>query len=199
MKKIIKFIFLVTIYLSFSIGIANAQGFWVKFTDSNENGIIHFGINSENYEDQVYWIGVATIDHKTIYDPLLQLDSAEPYAVGENSIIVSWSVNLGESLIYDIYLTPDPNNINAYYWTSQGDAFGKEGVVSEVYIYWGETTASWEWNIKTKWFGVLESFGVVDDLQIVPASIPSTVPIPSTLWLLGSGAIALGLMRKKFK
>ncbi|MCU4137994.1 MAG: hypothetical protein MW689_001565 [Thermodesulfobacteria bacterium] len=180
MNKILKSIFLIIISLGFLVGIANAQElpfpFYVKFTDANENGSIDFTIYAINEGNQTLYTGVATTDHTTIYDPLLQIPAGS-----DNSTSVSWKVDSGESLIYDVYLTPNPENINAYYWTSQGDAFllEFEDMVG-IYISWKDT-------------GVPELLYSEegDDIYGVP------VPIPSALWLLGSGAITLGLIRKK--
>ena len=176
MKKIIKFIFLIIGYLSFLIGIANAQKFVVKFIDANKSGTIDFTVTAYNSADQTYYTGVATTDHKTIYDPLLKICAGK-----DNSTNVSWEVSSGGSLIYDIYLTSDPDNINTYYWTSQGDAVGSST----------GATLSIDWfsgNSKIAVFNFnFSSSG--DSFQIVP--------LPSALWLLGSGVIALGLIRKK--
>jgi len=180
MNKVLKSFFII-ISLVFWIGIANAQElpfpFYVKFTDANNNGTIDFTISavSGEYSTTLY-TGVATTDHTTIYDPLLQIP-----AEGGNFTSVSWEVEPGESLIYDVYLTPDPDNINAYYWTSQGDAFlfEIEGMVG-IHILWKDTGV-------LEWFYSEEG----DEIQGVP------VPIPSALWLLGSGVITLGLIRKK--
>jgi len=176
MKKIIKFIFLIIGYLSFSIGIANAQGFWVKFIDGNDPGSeVNFTLYASNNEDQTYYIGVATTDHTTIYDPLLKICAGK-----DNSTNVSWEVGDKGFLIYDIYLTPNPDG-DIYYWTSQGDAVGRST----------GATLSIDWfsgNSKIAVFNFdFSSSG--DSFQIVP--------IPSALWLLGSGVIALGLIRKK--
>jgi len=181
MNKILKSIFLIIISLGFLVGIVNAQElplpFYVKFTDADNNGTIDFIISAANEEyPTTLYTGVATTDHTTIYDPLLQIP-----AYSWNSTSVSWKVDSGESLIYDVYLTLNPENINAYYWTSQGDAFllEFEGMAG-IFILWKDTGVS-------EWFYSEEG----DEICGVP------VPIPSALWLLGSGAITLGLIRKK--
>jgi len=175
MKKIIKFIFLITVYLSFLIGIANAQLFWVKFIDSDESGSIDFTVTAYNYADQTYYTGVATIDHGNYSDPL------QIPANGFTSTSVCWEVDSGGFLIYDIYLTPDPNG-EIYYWTSKGDAVGS----STGY------TLSIDWlNGKSNIPVFTFAFSTTDTFQI------TAVPIPSALWLFGSGTITLGLIRKK--
>jgi len=180
MNKILKSIFLIIISLGFLVGIVNAQElpfpFYVKFTDANENGTIDFTIYAINVRNQTLYTGIATTDHTTIYDPLLQIPAG-----GDNSTSVSWEVEPGKSLIiYDVYLTPNPDNINTYYWTSKGDAFlCRFGGIIGILISWEDTD-------------VLESFSPQGD-EIYGVR----VPIPSALWLLGSGAITLGLIRKK--
>jgi len=175
MKKIVKFIFLITVYLSFLIGIANAQKFWVKFIDSDESGTIDFTVTAYNYADQTYYTGVATIDHELYLEPL------EIPAGGSSTDEGSWEVNPGGFLIYDIYLTPDPDS-NIYYWTSKGDAVGSStGYTLSIDWLNGES------NIPVFTF----AFSTTDTFQI------TAVPIPSALWLLGSGAITLGLIHKK--
>ena len=179
MSKILKSIFLIIISLGFLVGIVNAQElpfpFYVKFTDANENGTIDFTIYAINVRNQTLYTGIATTDHTTIYDPLLQIPAG-----GDNSTSVSWEVEPGKSLIYYVYLTPNPDNINTYYWTSKGDAFlCRFGGIIGILISWEDTD-------------VLESFSPQGD-EIYGVR----VPIPSALWLLGSGAITLGLIRKK--
>jgi len=175
MNKILKFIFLIIIFWVFLVRIANAQGFspfYVKFIDANDNGFIDFRVTAHNNANQTYYTGVATTDHTRIDDPLLQIPAGKT-----NSTSVSWSVNTpGEFLIYDVYLTSD---FNTYYWTSQGDAFS-ESRGKRITIYWKNKNITM-WFVPTK----------RDDIQI------TAVPLPSALWLLGSGAITLGLIRKK--
>ena len=173
MKKIIKFIFLIIVYLSFLIGIANAQGFWVKFIDSDENGNIDFKIEINNYSSTTYEVGIAK---PNTYEPSPLL-SVSPNS--SNSTSISWDVASGGSLIYDIYLTDGSN----YYWTSQ-DTAGYDITPSEdsLTINWfksGQTVIMVCWNATSGTFKI------------------TAVPIPSALWLLGSGVIALGLIRKK--
>ena len=162
----------IIIYLSFSIKIANAQGFWVKFIDSDENGKINFTIFAHNEEDQIYYIGLAGADHTVIYGPLLQIPAG-----GSNSISVSWS---GRFLI-DIYLTLNPSNINTYFWTSQGYAIGNST----------GATLSIDWFSGSGIHVVNYYFSFSDNFEIV------AVPIPSALWFLGSGIITLSLIRKR--
>ena len=184
MNKLLKSIFLIIIFLGFLVEIVNAQGFspfYVKFTDADENGKIEFNLTAISCtfchtRNQTYYIGVATIDHKTIYDPLLQIP-----AHGGNFTFISWKVSSGESLIYDVYLTSD---FDTYYWTSRGDAFGKRfNYLNTIIIDWSKIGV----NVKI----AFTHLALRDDIQI------TAVPIPSALWLLGSGVITLGLIRKK--
>ena len=174
MKKIIKFIFLIIVCLSFSIKIANAQGFWVKVIDTGENGAIDFTVTAYNYADQDYYIGFATPDHEMRDFLILRIPAG-----GSNSTPFAWGANQWGFLVFDIYLTLDPDS-NIYYWTSKGDAFlCRFGGIIGILISWEDTD-------------VLESFSPQGD-EIYGVR----VPIPSALWLLGSGAITLGLIRKK--
>ena len=176
MKKIIKFIFLIIVCLSFSIKIANAQGFWVKVIDTGENGAIDFTITAYNYADQDYYIGFATPDHEMRDFLILRIPAG-----GSNSTPFAWGANQWGFLVFDIYLTPDPDS-NIYYWTSKGDAVGSStGYTLSIDWLNGES------NIPVFTF----AFSTTDTFQI------TAVPIPSALWLLGSGAITLGLIRKK--
>lgn len=185
MNKFLKFIFLIIIFLGFLVKIVNAQDFspfYVKFTDADKNGKIKFNLTaisctSCHTRNQTYYTGVATIDHKTVYGPLLQIP-----AHGGNFTFISWKISSGESLIYDVYLTSD---FNTYYWTSQGDVFGKSfdhfDHLNTIIIDWSKIGVNIAFILST----------LKDDIQIVP------VPLPSTLWLLGSGTITLGLICKK--
>ena len=175
MKKVIGFLFLIIITFGFMIGVANAQRFWVRFIDSNGDGHIDFKIDIYNYSSTTYKLGIARPDTYNPIPPLL------PVAPGSNSTPVSWSVTSGGSLTYDICLTDGSN----YYWTSQGSADGS-------------VTPSGNY-LSINWFSsnipVLSvsynSTSPGDTFEIVP------VPLPPALWLLGSGVIALGLVRKK--
>ena len=198
MIKILKSIFLIIISLGFLVGIANAQNyppFYVKFTDADRNGRIEFNLKgfacSGCHDGRIAHTGVATTDHTTIYDPLLQIPQN-----GNNSTFVSWEVDSGKSLIYDVYIyftQPCDGEIcySDYYWTSQGNATSFE--------YDGNVTISWMlFHPYTFYLGanMTEIFEPTsgDDIQTIQTT---GVPIPSALWLFGSGAITLGLIRKK--
>jgi len=169
MKKIIKFIFLIIVYLSFSIEIANAQGFWVKFIDVDGDEEVTFSLFAANNENQDYYTGIAPRDDLNNRTELLQIPAG-----GSNS--TSFKVAPG---IYDVYLTPD---YTTFYWTSQGDAEGSS-TSNTVTIDWGNGSGIKICNFYFSFEG--------DKGELV------AVPIPSALWLLGSGVIALGLIRKK--
>jgi len=173
MKKSIKFLFLIIICLGFMFGIANAQKFWVKFIDGDGDGEINFKLNATNSDTQTtYYTGVASIDDHNDYTQLLAI----PPNTKKIKRDFTWFVTPGGSKVYDIYLTSDNST---FYWTSQGYA-EVESNGKKIVIYW-------------KNFPVTEIFKPKerDDIQI------TAVPIPSALWLLGSGVIALGLIRKK--
>lgn len=174
MKKIIKFIFLIIVYLSFLIGIANAQKFWVKFIDGNDDGKIIFSLYAASNETQAYYTGIAPYDNTDKRIELLQIPAGS-----NNSTNVSWEVGDKGFLIYDIYLTP---NHNIFYWTSQGNAVGSSTG--------GSVTIDWFNGSGIKIYEFYFSFSG-DRGEIVP------VPLPSALWLLGSSLITLGLIRKK--
>lgn len=191
MNKILKSLFLIIISLGFLVGIANAQNyppFYVKFTDADENGRIEFNLTgfacSSCHISRIAHTGVATTDHTTIYDPLLQIPPN-----GTNSTFVSWEVEPGESLIYDVYIYFANSTYQSdYYWTSQGYATSFE--------YDGNVTISWILFHPYSFYehaNMTETFKPTsgDNIQI------TGVPLPSALWFLGSGAIALGLIRKK--
>jgi len=169
MKKIIKFIFLIIVYLSFSIGIANAQKFWVKFIDGNNDGVVTFSLYATSNETQDYYTGIAPYDNTNNRTELLKIPAG-------SSKSTSFTIAPG---IYDVYLTPD---YTTFYWTSQGDAEGKS-TGNTVDIDWAKGCG-----IKIYHF----YFSFSGDQGELAA-----VPIPSALWLLGSGVIALGLIRKK--
>jgi len=176
MNKLLKSIFLITIFLGFLVEIVNAQGFspfYVKFTDANDNGSIYFKLDAENTDDQItYYTGVAPIDDHDNYTQLLAI----PPNTKKIKEDFTWSVTPGGSKVYDIYLTLDNNT---FYWTSQGYA-EVENKGKKIKIYW-------------KNFHVIETLKPKgkDNIQL------TAVPIPSALWLLGSGVITLGLIRKK--
>jgi len=197
MIKILKSIFLIIISLSFWVGIANAQNyppFYVKFTDADRNGKIEFNLTGLAcggcHIGRIAHTGVATTNHTTIYDPLLQIPAGS-----SNSTSVSWEVDPGKSLIYDVYIyftQPCDGGIcySDYYWTSQGNTISFE--------YNGSVTISWIlFHPYTFYESANETLAEIfepisgDDIQT------AGVPIPSALWLLGSGAITLGLIRKK--
>ena len=164
--------------MGFSIGIANAQGFYVKFIDSDNDGYIKFTAYISNDADQTYYTGIATADHNTY------LNSLQIPKGGFINTPVSWNLNPGEFYaIYDVYLTPDPDSDpESWYWTSQGDAEGSST----------GATLSIDWfsgNSKIPVFNF--ALSTTDTFQI------TAVPVPSALWLLGSGVVALGLVRKK--
>ncbi|MCU4137995.1 MAG: hypothetical protein MW689_001566 [Thermodesulfobacteria bacterium] len=202
MNKILKSIFLIIISLGFLVGIVNAQNyppFYVKFTDADRNGKIEFNLTGLAcggcHDGRIAHTGVATTDHTTIYDPLLQIPQGEnSTSTGFNSTFVSWEVEPGESLIYDVYIYFTFTNStyqSDYYWTSQGYATSFE--------YDGNVTISWilyhPYSFY-KYANMTEIFEPTsgDDIQTIQTT---AVPIPSALWLLGSGAITLGLIRKK--
>ena len=203
MNKILKSIFLIIISLGFLVGIANAQNyppFYVKFTDADRNGKIEFYLKGRSiyngpplppdsciacHGGHPIYTGVATTDHNTISDPLLKIPLSYENPTASNSTFVSWEVDPGESLIYDIYLDiySIESNIHGYRWTS--------GEYVATSSYNGGISISW---IYVFYHGyVEETFEPTrgDNIQSIP------VPIPSALWLLGSGAITLGLIHKK--
>ena len=169
MKKIIKFIFLIIVYLSFSIEIANAQGFWVKFIDVDGDEEVTFSLFAANNENQDYYTGIAPRDDLNNRTELLKIPAG-------SSKSTSFTIAPG---IYDVYLTPD---YTTFYWTSQGDAEGSS-TSNTVTIDWGNGSGIKICNFYFSFEG--------DKGELV------AVPIPSALWLLGSGVIALGLIRKK--
>ena len=168
MNKILKSIFLIIIYLSFLIGIANAQGFWVKFNDADGSGSINFVITGINLTNQIYFIG---IENSTSKETILAIPGN-----GCSFASKSLPVITNGSLIYDVYLT---DNVN-YYYTSQGYATGDVNYNNYLSINWSISNIS-----------VSVSFFLKGDTAEL------IVPLPSALWLLGSGVIVLGLIRKK--
>jgi len=191
MIKILKSIFLIIISLSFWVGIANAQNyppFYVKFTDADRNGKIEFNLTrlacGGCHVGRIAHTGVATTDHTRIDDPLLQIPAGS-----SNSTFVSWEVDPGESLIYDVYIYfTQPGKNKIYYWTSQGNAISFE--------YNGNVTISW---ILFHPYTFYENASMTEIFKPTSGdNIQTTaIPIPSALWLLGSGTITLGLIRKK--
>jgi len=196
MIKILKSIFLIIISLSFWVEIANAQNyppFYVKFTDADRNGKIEFNLTGLAcggcHVGKIAHTGVATTDHTTIYDPLLQIPAGS-----SNSTFVSWNVDPGKSLIYDVYIYFTNSTYQSdYYWTSQGNTISFE--------YNGSVTISWIlFHPYTFYESANETLTEIfepingDDIQTIQTT---AIPIPSALWLLGSGAITLGLIRKK--
>jgi len=196
MIKILKSIFLIIISLGFLVETVNAQDyppFYVKFTDADRNGKIEFNLTGLAcggcHNGRIAHTGVATTDHTTIYDPLLQIPAG-----GDNSTSVSWEVDPGKSLIYDVYIYFANSTYQSdYYWTSQGNTISFE--------YNGSVTISWIlFHPYTFYESANETLTEIfeptsgDDIQTIQTA---AVPIPSALWLLGSGAITLGLIRKK--
>ena len=169
MKKSIRFLFLIIICLGFMFGIANAQGFYVKFIDDNNDGEVTFSLFAANDENQDYYTGIAPRDDLNNRTELLQIPA-------KSRVEKSFTIAPG---IYDIYLTSDNST---FYWTSQGDAEGSS-TSNTVTIDWGNGSGIKICNFYFSFEG--------DKGELV------AVPIPSALWLLGSGVIALGLIRKK--
>ncbi len=175
-KKIVKVLFLIITFIVSMCKIAKAQGFWIEFTDYSGNGSIDFTLSVSSTASQDYYIGIADTDHSNLTQLLLIP------AGGSNSTFLSWGVPPGGSLLYDIYLTPDNST---FYWTSEGDAVYKiTGSGKKLYTYWlnGDITVG---------FDSTGIPGKKDAFAIVP------VPLPSALWIFGSGIVALGLIRKK--
>ncbi len=177
MGKVVKSLFLVAIFIGLMSGIAKAQGFWVKFTDSNGDGSIDFTISAVSNAAQDYSTGVADINH-TVSTPLLSIPAGS-----SSSASISWSVSKNGYYIYDIYLTDG----STYYWTSEGAAVG--GTI-------GNTTLTINWLAGSSNIPVYNfSFSFSGDtFAIVP------VPLPSAFWLFSSGIIILGclvLIRKR--
>jgi len=169
MKKIIKFIFLIIGYLSFLIGIANAQGFWVKFIDDNNDGKVTFSLYAASNENQDYYTGIAPYNNTNNRTELLKIPA-------NSNVVKSFTISPG---IYDVYLTP---NYTTFYWTSRGDAVGSStGATLTIDWFSGSGISVFEF--------VFSLSG--DTFQL------TAVPLPSALWLFGSGLIALGLIYKK--
>ncbi len=174
MGKFIKSLFLVVIFIGLMSGIAKAQGFWVKITDANKDGLISFIAAAYNNSTQVYYTGVADINHTSLNGTLL-IPPASSGIAGSNSTSLFWKVTPGNSLYFDIYLTDG----STYYWTSEGAAVG--GTT-------GNTTLTINWLAGSSNIPVYNfSFSFTGDtFAIVP------VPLPSAFWLFASGLVILG-------
>lgn len=155
--------------MSFLIGIANAQGFWVKFIDGDNDGVVNFSLYATSNETQNYYTGIAPYDNTNNRTELLQIPA-------DSSSSISFEISPG---IYDIYLTSD--NIT-FYWTSQGDAEGKS-TSNTVTIDWAKGCGIKIYNFYFSFSG--------DKGELV------AVPLPSALWLLGSSVIVFSVIRKK--
>ncbi len=167
MKKKIGCFLIAISAIIFIYGLANAQSFLLQLTDANGDGSINFTVLGVNPTSVTIDTGLATPDHTTIYPPL-----TIP-AFGTNATSVSIPVTAGGSVTYDVYLTDGVN----YLWTSQAAALGSTTGGSFVV----------EWELPAYNWGV--SF--TDKFNIV------AVPIPPALLLLGSGIVALGVLRRR--
>ncbi len=174
MKKKIGCFLIAISAIIFIYGLANAQSFLLQFTDSNGDGNINFNIYALSSSTQTYYTGFADPNTYKPFPAVLAIPAGTL-----NSTAISWSVPVGGSVTYDVYLTDGVN----YYWTSQGAALGTIGT-SAVSIDWQSGLSG----IPVKQFNVSS---VGDTVTLVP------VPIPSALFLLGTGIIALGLIRRK--
>ncbi len=176
MGRVIRSLFLIAIFIGLMVGTAKAQSFVVKFIDSDNSGSIDFkvfGLSGVSSSD--YYTGAVEINSSISSSSLLIP------AANSTSTFVSWDVPPGKSLLCNIYLTDGTNR----YWTSQGEAVGTTKLQDHLLII------GWlDGNNKLPVFEF--GFSKSDTFAIV-----SAVPIPSALWLLGPGAVALGLIRKK--
>jgi len=192
-----KFVFFLVFLMFLGLGIreAKAQGFYVKFIDSDNSGSVDFLLWASNYEGKTYYLGVAPVGSYTPSSPSLTIPggtvitSSKPVVLpGYNATVVSLPVSSGGSVIYDVYLTDGVNT----YWTSKGDASGIVGI-NTLFGNFIEINWSNSGNLVDTYAANFTISG--DTFTVVP------VPLPSNLWFLAGGLLllgAFGIARKRF-
>ena len=173
MLRALKFLVLTVFCIGLMLGMANAQGFLVKFIDANGDGQINFVVNAFSFASQNYYLGVGTPNTYTSSSQLLTIPAATYTTTGAlipgySTTNVSW---IGTSLLWDVYLSDGAK----YYWTSLGTASGASAGPS----------------LSIEWFSasVIPVFtyfiSSTDAFQVVP------VPISSSIWLMGFGLLGI--------
>jgi len=175
MLRTLKFLVLTVFCIGLMLGMANAQGFLVKFIDANGDGQINFVVNAFSFASQNYYLGVGTPNTYTSSSQLLTIPAATynpttgVLTPGYNAANVSWT---GTSLLYDVYLSDGAK----YYWTSLGTASGAS-TGSSLTIEWFSASAIPVFTYSISTTG--------DAFQVVP------VPISSSIWLMGFGLLGI--------